>query len=229
MRIRKSELVEMIKEAIASAIEEATYPEGFDVSTFKNLPSFKARIAYVRERLPKVAQGSSRAVFIVDDSTVLKVAMNAKGLAQNNVEADIGRFSENYPVAKVFEAGDNGAWLEMERAVKAKPSDLKKLTGIDFKTLDEILRYWRADMKGQTNRYMMTKPPGYDDYMENEFVNSLLTLMADYDLLTGDLARPSSWGIVNRGKPEMVLIDFGLNSQVYQDFYAPKEPKKYPW
>lgn len=227
MRIRKSELVEMIKEAIASAIEEATYPEGFDVSTFKKLPSFKARIAYVRERLPKVAQGSSRTVFIVDDSTVLKVAMNAKGLAQNSVEADIGRFSENYPVAKVFEVGDNGAWIEMERAVKAKPSDFRKIAGIDLKALEQVIRYWQSDMKGHS---YFVKPPGYDDYMEeSEFVNILVSLMADYDMPAGDIGRISSWGIVNRGKPELVLIDFGLTNTVYQDFYAPKEPKKYPW
>lgn len=219
----------MIREAIASAIEEATYPEGFDVATFKNLPSFKARLAYVKERLPKIAQGSARAVFVIDDVTVLKVAMNEKGLAQNEVEADIGRYSDSYPVAKVFEVGDNGAWLEMEKAVKAKPNDFKKLAGMSIQDFANIISFWKANQSGR--RVGWAKPMGYDDYVESgdyPFINSVLALMADYDMPAGDIGRISSWGVVNRGRPELVLIDFGLTSTVYNDFYAPKtKPSNY--
>lgn len=222
MRIKKVELINLIKESIVSAIEEANYPEGFDVHVFKSLPSFRARLQYVKARLPKVAQGSARAVFLIDDNTVLKVAMNSKGLAQNGVEADIGRFSENYPVAKVFDTGDNDAWIEMERAVKAKPSDLKKLVGISFDLLNQILFYWKEDNEGRAKRKGLEKPPGYDEYMENEFIIDLLDLIGNYGLAPGDLTRPSSWGIVNRGKPKPVLIDYGLTKLVFDDFYAPK-------
>lgn len=220
----KAELVKLIKETIAQAIEEANYPEGFDLATFKALPSFKARQDYVKQRLPKVASGSSRAVFIVDDTTVLKVAMNKKGLAQNEVEADIGRYSDSYPVAKVFEVGDGGAWLEMERAVKAKPSDFKKLAGIDIRDFARVISFWKSNQSGR--RVGWAKPEGYDDYVESgdyPFINAVLDLMANYDMPAGDIGRISSWGIVNRGKPELVLIDFGLTSTVYNDFYAPKK------
>ena len=36
----------------------------------------------------------------------------------------------------------------------------------------------------------------------------------------GDLKRPSSWGVVKRnGADEIVLIDFGLDDEVYDNFY----------
>ncbi len=227
MRVKKAELVRLIKEAIAAELEEATYPEGFDLAAFKALPTFKDRLAYVKQRLPKVAQGSSRAVFIVDDATVLKVAMNKKGLAQNEVEADIGRFSTDYPVAKVFEVGDQGAWLEMERAVKVKPSDFEKIAGVKLKDFQEVVLYWQLERKGKA-AWALRAPEKYDELVssgDNNFINSVISLIADYDMGQGDTTRPSSWGIVNRnGRPTLVLIDFGLTSAVYNDYYAPKSP-----
>lgn len=39
----------------------------------------------------------------------------------------------------------------------------------------------------------------------------------------GDLTRISSWGVVRRdGGEDIVLIDFGLDDDVYANFYARK-------
>lgn len=224
MRVKKVELVRLIKEAIVAELEEATYPEGFDLAAFKALPTFKDRLAYVKQRLPKVAQGSSRAVFIVDDATVLKVAMNKKGLAQNDVEIDIGR-NQMGPVARVYEYGDNGAWLEMEKAQKATPKMFQTIAGFSLEELGDMLRYWHAENQGRAKH--ITKPARYEELVnsgENEFMNELIGMMGDYDMPPGDIERISSWGVVNRkGKPELVMIDFGLTSTVYNDYYAPKK------
>jgi len=77
--MKNSDLSVLIREAVLAGIKEANYPEGFNVEEFKSLPTFAARMKYVKARLPKVAQGSARTAFIVDDATVLKVAMNKKG------------------------------------------------------------------------------------------------------------------------------------------------------
>lgn len=235
--MKKSELEQLIREAIQTAVDEAVYPEGFNVEEFKALPSYAARMKYVKARLPKVAQGSARAVFIVDNTTVLKVAMNEKGKAQNDVEADVGR-QNGYPVAKVFEVGDGGAWIEMEKAEKATPKVFKQLAGVDLKTFEQVVRYYDMDMKGE-NQYM-ARPANYDDLVsgDNELINDVLGMMADYNMPGGDIGRISSWGVVNRGKPTLVMIDFGLTQTVWDDYYAPKRaptnyarpaPGMYPW
>lgn len=211
-------------------MDEAAYPAGFDLQHFRQLPSFKARLAYVKERLPKIARGSARAVFTIDDATVLKVAMNAKGQAQNDVEADIGR-QNSYPVAKVYEVGDNGLWLEMEKATKATPKLFRQLAGMDIKAFEAMIRYWHTTRNG---RSQFSGPEGYEDAVEsgdNNFMNQVLELMANYDMPAGDIGRISSWGVVNRGgKQELVLIDFGLTQTVWDDYYAPKyEPPPNPY
>lgn len=215
--MNKKQLTQLICEMIEQAIEEATYPEGFDVATFKALPSFAARIRYVKERLPKIAQGSARAVFTIDNDTVLKVAMNAKGKAQNEVEADIGRW-DNYPVAKVFEVGDQGLWIEMQKATKATPKVFKQISGIDISTFNDIVVFYSMEKRGVQWR---VRPENYREILDtNNFIQSVVGLMADYDMPGGDIGRISSWGVVNdNGKPTLVLIDYGLTNTVYNDFY----------
>jgi hypothetical protein len=225
--MKKHELINLIQEMVEQAIEEAVYPENFDVSVFKGLPSFAARIKYVKERLPKVAQGSARAVFIVDDQTVLKIAMNKRGLAQNKVEAEIGRHT-SYPVAEVFEVGDNGVWIEMQRATKATPKLFQQLAGVDLKTFDAVITYWEIERNpGKYRGSLYRKPENYEELVsgDNDLINSVLGLMGDYDIPPGDLGRISSWGVVSRnGTQELVLIDYGLTRGVWNDYYSPKRP-----
>jgi hypothetical protein len=86
-------------------LEIANYPEGFDINQFKDLTSFAAKARYLRSHgLDKLGAGSSRAAFIADNDTVIKVAKNKKGLAQNRVEATISSddfMPPNAPIALV--------------------------------------------------------------------------------------------------------------------------------
>lgn len=223
--MNKNELQRIIHEAVASAMEEAVYPENFNVQEFKALPSFTARLKYARDRLPKLGRGSSRAVFQVDDTTVLKVAMNGKGKAQNKVEEDIGYQSGNdnyYPVAKVFETGDDGAWIEMERAIKASLPTFEQVTGIRFGVFQTCLNYW--EYKRRNSWAKLDPPREYQDLVlsgENEFMNNVIDLIGSYDMPAGDIGAITSWGKVLRdGQIKMVLIDFGLTRSVWNDYYV---------
>ena len=69
--------------------EELTeeYPEGFNWDEFKKLPNHSKRIKYAKEYLGRpIGKGSSRIVFRVDETKVLKLALNQKGIAQNAAE-----------------------------------------------------------------------------------------------------------------------------------------------
>ena len=93
------------------------YPTSFDIQQFKQIRSFAEKIRYCDSRLIKLGSGSGRIVYQIDDEKVLKLAKNAKGIAQNAVEAE--GYIQNYSIAaRVFETDDNDSFVEMELARK---------------------------------------------------------------------------------------------------------------
>lgn len=209
-------------------LDEMAYPMTFNMDEFKRLSSFAARIRYCQSRLQRLSSGSSRIVYKIDDEKVLKLAKNKKGIAQNQAECDyylqqIGCFAKIYDVDT-----DNYLWIEMQLARKAKPSDFKRLTGYDFNVICAWIDYYSESYsrrRGYRNRE-------YDElFQSDEFQNvyddydsifyQLQDYLGNYQLeSTGDLKRISSWGVVsNNGQEEIVLIDFGLNDDVWNDYY----------
>ena len=86
MKIILNEKQEQIlkKEALKEAVGF-----GFSIEYMKRLPSLKKRYEYCVEYLGKpVGRGSSRVVFQYNDDIVIKLALNGKGIAQNEAEYD---------------------------------------------------------------------------------------------------------------------------------------------
>ena len=116
------------------------FPKEFDFNIFKSLKSFKKRISYCNLKLYKLGAGSSRAVYMIDHSTAIKVAKNEKGVAQNDVENDnelqkIGLFPE------IYEADNDGNWLIVQLAEKAKLKDFEDILGVRFEFICEYIDY----------------------------------------------------------------------------------------
>ena len=71
-------------------IIEAPLPDDWDKRMFDRSTPFKKMVAYAKERAKQVGRGSSRVAFEIPyqgRKTVIKVALNGKGLAQNREEA----------------------------------------------------------------------------------------------------------------------------------------------
>lgn len=219
MKIRLTEI------QLDKILNEMAYPSSFNFETFKNLSSYSKKIEYCNLHLQRLASGSSRVVYKIDNEKALKLAKNNKGIAQNECEYNSWAIQTGI-AANVFECDTDFLWIEMELAKKCKPSDFKRLIGYDFNTVQNFLIY----IKNWYSRY----PSSYDErYTElfDKIVNeeapnwdwfkALSTYIADTQLEgIGDLQRISSWGIVNRnGEEEIVLVDFGLNDDIYQTFY----------
>ena len=81
-----------LKNIIQKELEE-DYPINWNVEDFKKLNSFNKRIQYCEEKLTRISSGSSRIVYKIDESKVLKLGKNKKGIAQNEAEID---FSNDY-------------------------------------------------------------------------------------------------------------------------------------
>ena len=205
-------------ETFKQYIKEMAYPINFSFEEFNAIKTYNGKLKYANTRLQKIASGSARVVYKVDELKVLKIAKNRKGLAQNSVEAEY--YLQNYDIiAKVFETCNDDFFVEMELAKKVSPSRFKALTGLDLKELDSYLRKWQLEHRGQRS-YFSVKPEVIEKIESNEFASNLMSLIGDYDMEVGDYGRASSWGeVLRNGKPTIVLIDFGLTRTVWEDFY----------
>jgi hypothetical protein len=197
------------------------YPSSWNIEEFKKLNSFTKRVEYCNTHLKRLAAGSSRIVYMVDNEKVLKLAKNKKGLAQNEVEIEYGNYYDlSGIVAKVFESDENNLWVEMELAKKVTPNIFKNVVGVSFDEYTNAMKYnYFTNIK--PNRYPTTKPENMDEMWDNEFVYEMLSFMGNYDIPVGDLGRLSTYGLVNRdGSDTIVMIDYGLTNDVYGTYYS---------
>lgn len=131
----------IIEEAISRVVNEARM-DGFRVDALRGM-SFKNKIAYCKQWLGKpIGGGSSRYVFQLDDDTVLKLAKNKKGIAQNEQEYNLGHdyyISHMFP--KVFNGsdGDEFLWIVSEYVLPAKKKDFEHILGVPMETVYKAL------------------------------------------------------------------------------------------
>ena len=215
-------------------VNEMAYPVGFNMDELNSLPSYGARVRYCAQRLTKIGAGSSRIVFAVDGEKVLKVAKNAKGVAQNKEEGE--DWKQTYCCfARVYDKSDDGIFLEMQAARRAKKSDFKRLTGYDFETMCEWIEYTKslysrsARMYGGRYKNPLFDSDEWSEYLDDYNVFSgIHAYLCDYQLESvGDFERLSSWGVVSEnGEESLAIIDFGLSDEVFTDYYSVKSLRK---
>ena len=218
---------------ISESIDEATYPDTFNMEEFKNLRNFAERVRYCKSRLKYLGKGTSRIVFQIDNGTVLKLAYSQKGIAQNEAEASVKNdyvLSGYNFLPEVYDVDENYLWIEMQLARRAKASDFKRLTGFDFKTLCYWITYcWNKSVAYRNERRfipdeyrVLFNSDKWRDVLEYSIFSELEDYIGNYDVQgIGDLQRISSWGVtVNKNnEEELVLIDNGLSNDVLDKYY----------
>lgn len=208
------------------------FPKEFDFDTFNSLRSFKKRIDYCNLKLYKLGAGSSRAVYMIDPSTALKVAKNEKGIAQNDVEDDselqkIGLFPE------IYDSDPNGIWLIVRLAEKAKAQDFEDILGVRFDFICAYIDYLRSiysthntwtgwntlDYEKTFNEIRLS-----DDYYGSIY-DELEEYLSNFTIENvGDLKRLSNWGVVeDNGTRRLVIVDAGFNDEVFKNHYSGKK------
>jgi len=217
----KSNLKQLIKECI----DEMAYPVSFSMDEFNNIKSYKGKFDYANKHLQKLASGSARTIFKIDDEKVLKLAKNEKGLAQNDIETD-GYLRNHSITAQVFdydEIHDRPYWLEMQFAKKTSPKRFQQLTGF---TLDEISSLLRSvsDRNRRNNSFSKPSEELQKRADNSEWFNDLQDIGINMGMiLPGDFGRISTYGeVIRDGKPTIVVVDFGLTEEVFNDYYKTK-------
>ena len=218
----KTKLSESLTSALIENLMGEEYPSTFNMDQFKALKSFAERVRYCTQHLKRISSGSSRIVYFVDDTKVLKLAKNKKGLAQNEIEAGYSKYQDlSGVVAQTFDYDEHNLWVEMELAKPVRKGDFKRITGYSFEDYCNAINNYGNDVN--FSKYYHKIPMDKDllaSMWENEFVYGMFDYIGNYGVPVGDLTRLSSYGIVKRdGNDIIVLIDFGLTSDVYDSYY----------
>jgi hypothetical protein len=203
------------------------YPTKWDKEEFENIKSYRGKVRYAESHLKKIGSGSARIVFEIDDSKVLKMAKNEKGVAQNETEIDWG-MQRMYGdiITKMFDSSERAYWVEMEKASRAKSSDFKSMVGLTFREFSSVLNIIDLYLNNRMSQINFNERIEfartlYDD--GDSFLNRVVSLNRDFGILMGDLMRISSYGIVKRnGEKIMVVTDFGFTTGVQNDHYKTK-------
>jgi uncharacterized protein YpmB len=181
------------------------------LSNLEKLETFAARKKYAEKNLEHLSSGSSRIVYLTKDHTIVKLAKNDKGVAQNEAEANPkmkGKF-----LNKVLGCADNHAWIEVCYLEKITEKEFEEMTDIKFDDFGEAIRYGLRKISSNKD---LEKPNNFDEVSKSALYKEVQEVAEEFKLLPGDIARISSWGEKD-GHP--VLIDAGLTRDIYDEYY----------
>lgn len=207
-------------------VQEAPLPDDWDKNIYQNRTSFAKQLKYAKERAQQVGTGSSRVAFKIEYQgrpTILKIAKNKKGLAQNEEESQtlndwyLKKLDLTIPIIDYDEQNEQPTWLHVEFANKAKDSDFKKVCGL---TLSQLMTF-AAKQAGRHDYFGYTKLPSdinEEQLLENDFVSSLIDYFGNYTHHPlADYNRLANWGVYDG---RLVIIDIGLSQDIYNTFYG---------
>ena len=200
-------------------LSEAPLPDDWDHGQMVARPgtTIKSRLDYALERAQRIGQGSSRVALVIEFQgrpTVLKVAKNRKGMAQNLEEVDIlsdGYFSKLGILIPLIDYDQSGSvsWLQTEMAAPFKSREaLAAALGCDIM---KLLEYSRMIGMGYSEERMLEN--GLNDVVPERragvlgLATSLDDLANNSTLDLEDCMQPSNWGMY-QGRP--VIIDAGF-------------------
>lgn len=221
---------ELLKEYLALTIErirkrpadergvKTRFGDHFDISRFKKLDDADTMRAYAAQFLDVLGTGSSRSAYLLRSKRVLKIALNEKGLAQNEAELDVFTNPRSKPiVAKVYDADAHQRWLvsDLVRPV-ANVEEFKSLTGLDW--VDEFGPLVSAGI--QAGRAAPDSPALVKAIVDTARENNLLSA----DIMQTDFSKGVNkntlghWGKTPDGR--VVLLDYGYTAGVYITHYS---------
>jgi hypothetical protein len=196
------------------AVEEELPSNSKDLKTIlknlEQLENYNSRKEYAEKNLKHLSSGSSRIVYLTPDKTIVKLAKNDKGIAQNKAEANPKMKSKF--LNEILGHASNYSWIETCYLDKITEKEFEEMTGLKFDDFGESIRYGLKDVSGNSE----DKPECFDEVAKSDIYKEMKRIGQQFKLMPGDLARISSWG-TKEGRP--VLIDAGLTKDVFEEFY----------
>lgn len=196
--------------------------ETFSFEKLSEIPTFKGRYQYCLQQLgPTIGKGTSRAVFQIDDEKVLKLAMNNKGIGQNDAEID----SCNVLSPEYYKWDENMKWIVTEYVLPAKKEDFDVCIGMSFDDFCKFIQTAYAVCHDYRKYRMFRSYLFSEEELENmviksPYLNEWYNYIGSTTLVVGDLLRIANYGLAIRDeKPEIVLLDPGFTEHVSKNYY----------
>lgn len=195
----------------------------FDMARFRAMETPEEMQEYADNSLELVGRGSSRAVYSLTGSKVLKVAAPRggkgscdAGVAQNQAEADLYTDPATRDVTtRIFDFDPEYRWLVSEAVRPVSEAEFEASFG---SPLSDVMRaVTLADSADMTVREALEAlEEDGEDVPDGRAVDMVLSLVRQ-GLLPGDLEEVDHWGKTTSGR--VVLLDYGFTSEVSRDHY----------
>ena len=160
-----------------------------------------------------ISKGSARAVFQIDDTRVLKLAYNMKGVAQNKAEVTVYQQATDkkyMPIVYNDSDMENYFYVISEYVLPAEEEDFKKVVGIPFYRLESLI----------SNNKLESAMKSYEDMPKVHDLLQYLITMSNMGVEIFDWTTISNWGLTKRnGKSTIVTLDNGFTRDVVNHFY----------
>lgn len=214
--MRPDKLLRLASLFCSLATESEELPPNSDdlktvLSNLEKMETYAARKKYAEANLKHLSSGSSRIVYLTPTKTIVKLAKNDKGIAQNQAEAN-PKMKSKY-LNPIISCAKNHSWCETHYLDKITAKEFEEMTGLDFEDFDLAIRYGLRNVSGNTDK---EKPENFEQVAKSDIYKEMKDIGDKFKLLPGDMARISSWGAKD-GKP--VLIDAGLTRDIFDKFY----------
>ncbi len=219
-----------------------TMPKSFNIELFEALPSYAKRKQYIiKTGLRQIGKGSGRIVYNIDNEYVLKFAWNKKGLAQNKEEISFyndGALGEIRNIFSKLETYDkNGFYNIQEYCSKVKASYFKENTGINFKLFEMYVNSIEHNvynnslnfvdfLKEAEGAFFNPEEKNVIEITEwgNFLTNCIQKIEQDgFDISVADFKGLRNFGVNKEGN--VVIVDYGLNEEIYNTMY--NTPRQY--
>ena len=208
-------------EAIAASETDDLPPNSKDLKTILSnldkLETYQARKEYAENNLEHLSSGSSRIVYLSPDKTIIKMAKNDRGIAQNKVESNPKMTSQF--LNKIISSSKDNVWLRTHFLDNITEKEFEEMTDIDFDDFGEAISYGLRNVSGNTDK---DKPKHFDEVSKSDVYKEMKRLGEKFQLMPGDLGRISSFG---KKDNQLILIDAGLNKEVFDKFYEDTSTK----
>jgi hypothetical protein len=226
-------------------LSEVPLPPDWDPEKLNLRQTYKDRLKYALDRAKRLGGGSSRVAMTIEYEgrpTALKVAKNAKGLAQNEAEIEIledyyvGKLPIVIPLIDYDKANNRPVWLQTEIAKKVQGHTLMKMLHTPSMWL---LTNQVRNISGKRSPHEMDDEKIKKYYFEThnnlwkpteegwnifrQYAEELAELVMSSTLETGDLQNPANWGVYN-GRP--VIIDLGFTEETASLYGFKKKSNK---
>lgn len=170
--------------------------------------------------IDQLAKGSSRIVYPLLGNSVIKIALNSKGIEQNRVEVEVNSNSlttiiqANSILSKLYRNHSKYKWIVVEKCNKISETEFYDYFKISYDNFFDFINY-------NFNKQKYKKPFNYERILNLPFIKILLKLASTYDLYLPEFRKLNSWGKTSNGN--IVLIDYGTTNKIWNNLYKDKK------